>query len=60
MKAASADLIALLANANRIVMWEVYTITLVDGTVLTWINGDVAGTVGPSSVAAEPTANLTG
>lgn len=60
MKTASADLIALLASANHLVMWEVYTITLVDGTVLTWVNGDVAGTVGPSSVGVEPTANLTG
>lgn len=60
MKAASADLINLLANARSLVMWEVYTITLVDGTVLTWTNGDVAGVVGPSSVGAEPTANLTG
>ena len=60
MKAASAGLIALLANANHLVMWEVYTITLVDGTVLTWTCGDVAGVVGPSSVGTEPAANLTG
>lgn len=65
MKAASNEptpgaLAALLAGSNHIVMWEVYTVTLVDGTVLTWVNGDVAGVVGPSSVGAESTANLTG
>lgn len=58
MKAASADLIDLLANANAFVMWEVYTITLVDGSVLIWTNGDVAGSAGNSTVAAETTANL--
>lgn len=58
MKAASADLIALLADSNVLVMWEVYTVTLVDGTVLTWTDGDVAGPTGGSSVGTEVTANL--
>ena len=60
MKAASADLIALLAGSNEFVMWEVYTVTLVDGTVLTWTNGDVAGSAGASSIGAETTVTLTG
>ena len=40
MKAASNNLIALLSSSNRFVMYEVYTITLTDGTTLTWRNGD--------------------
>lgn len=58
MKSASAGLIALLASSNELCMWEIYTITLVDGTVLTWTDGDVAGVTGLSSVAGETTANL--
>lgn len=58
MKTASADLVDLLANANAFVMWETYTITLVDGSTIIWTSGDVAGSAGNSSLAAEPTANL--
>lgn len=36
MKAADPALIALLDSGDPFVMWEVYTITLADGTVLTW------------------------
>lgn len=49
MKTASAGLITLLATARQFVMWEVYTITLVDGTVLTWTQGDVAGAAARST-----------
>lgn len=42
MKAASADLIALLAGSNRFDMWDVYTFTLVDGTVLTYSSRDAS------------------
>lgn len=60
MKTASAGLIALFATAREFVMWEVYTITLVDGTVLIWTTGDVAGTAGPSNVSGETPVVLTG
>lgn len=60
MKTASAGLIALLASANHFVMWEVFTITLVDGTVLTWTSGDVASSTGLSQVAGENAVVLTG
>ena len=61
MKPASAGLIALLADSNTFVMWEVYTITLVDGTVITWTSNDVGGSAtGPVLDTGEATATLTG
>lgn len=40
MKAASADLIALLAGSNQYAMKETYTFTLIDGTTLVYTLGD--------------------
>lgn len=40
MKTAAAALIALLANQNQYVIWETYTITLADGSVLTYSTRD--------------------
>lgn len=60
MKTASAGLINLLANSNEFCMWEVYTITLADGSVMTWTSAEVAGTAGPSSVSGETPVVLTG
>lgn len=40
MKQAADALIALLAGTNQYVMWEQYTVTLSDGSVLTWNSGD--------------------
>lgn len=62
MKSATADLIALFADGREFVMWEVVTVTLADGTVMAWTNGDVAGSAGaaPSSVAGETPVALTG
>lgn len=55
MKGASADLISLLANSNEFVMWEAYVVTLVDGTVLNWADGDVAG---PGALVENFSSNL--
>jgi uncharacterized phage protein (TIGR02218 family) len=50
MKSASADLIALFANSNQFVMWDLYTVTLTDGTVLTYTTEDTArGAVFPEA-----------
>lgn len=43
MKQASQALIDLLAGTNQFVMWDVYTITLADGSVLTYSSGDTSG-----------------
>lgn len=40
MKAASADLIVLMTNAKDVVYWDVFTITLADGTKLTYSTRD--------------------
>ncbi len=60
MKPADPDLIDLLANSNTLVMWEVYTITLADGTVLTWTSNDVGGTAAGPALGTETAATLTG
>lgn len=59
MKAADPALVALLDSGDPFVMWEVYTVTLVDGTVITWVSGDVAQQTGVA-VAGETPAALTG
>lgn len=59
MKAAGGNLIALLATAKELVMWEVFTITLADGTVLTYTAGDLPGYQAQSKVGTENKATLT-
>lgn len=59
MKAADPALVALLDSGDPFVMWEVYTVTLVDGTIITWVSGDVAQQIGVT-VAGETPAALTG
>lgn len=56
MKAASADLIAMLATSKTFYMVETYTFTLADGTVLVFTSGDVV----PSSTVSgsEPQAPI--
>lgn len=56
MKAASADLITLLATAKQFVIVETITITLADGSVITWTRGDAAN--GYSVSAAETQADI--
>lgn len=52
MKTASPALVSLLANSNEFVMWGVFTFTLIDGSVISWTDGDVSGYAGSLSDAA--------
>ncbi len=49
MKTASGTLITMLATSKQFVMTETFTFTLVDGTVLTFVSGDL-----PNNVAIDP------
>lgn len=54
MKNASANLITLLASSRELIMIDVYTFTLADGTVIELIDGDEANGTGAATDEFEP------
>lgn len=54
MKTAAAPLIALLESGEPFVMWEVYTITLLDGTVIEWATTELPHAGLPANAAGTP------
>lgn len=59
MKTAEPALVALLESGEPFVMWEVYTITLLDGSVIEWATTELPAVGLPAGDAGAPAA-LTG